>query len=135
MKTKISLFILIVSFLLVSCQEKREYLYFGEDGYTQYHVIGDDSVRYILYNNGFNPYYIGTITKFTDYSFFEYTFLLKHDSFAYKEMRVNPGDTLILKKDEEITHRWKYVDECGHPIPFYDIHYVGYWEDGKFHKE
>lgn len=131
------LFIVFLAFFFVkTCTHgERKYVFFGEDGYTEYKVIGNDNIRSILYNNGSKPYYIATITNVTDYSFFEDVFLLKHDSFVFnEEIQVNPGDTVILKKHEQIAARWKSLDECGHAIPFCDIRYVGYWEDGEFNK-
>jgi hypothetical protein len=127
--------IFLISVMVKYCSPgERKYVFFGEDGYTQYNVIGNDSIRSILYNNGCKPYYIATIINVSNYSFFEEVFLLKHDSFVFNEIQVNPGDTVILKKHEEITDRWKYVDECGHQIPFNNIHCVGYFEKSEFHK-
>jgi len=127
-----ALFLLIMC--LGACSDGNEiYVYSGDAGYTQY--INTSNGTCILLNISSKPYYLVTITNVTNYSFFEYTFLLKHDSFVSKEIQVNPGDTIILKRDEEIIHRWKCVDECGHQIPFNYIEYVGYWEDGEFHRK
>lgn len=133
------LFIICLAFFFVKVctRSERKYVYFGEDGYTQYTVVGNDSINFILYNNGCNPYYIATITfvRASNRSFFEEVFpFLQHDSCVFNEIQVNPGDTVILKKHERIAERWKYVDECGHLIPFGDIRHVGYWEDGEFNE-
>lgn len=124
------LFVVFLVFFFVGTHGERKYVYYGEDGYTQYNVIGNDSIWYILYNNGNKPYYIATMTNVTNYSFFK----MELDSFVLHEIQVNPGDTVILKKHEEIVDRWKYVDECGHPIPVGDIRCVGCWKNGKFNK-
>lgn len=143
MKTKKNIaripFLLFIAFLVIffvkTCTHgERKYVFFGEDGYTEYKVVGNDSIRSILYNNGSKSYCIATIINVTDYSFFENVFLLKRDSFVFNEIQVNPGDTIILKKHEQIAGRWKSVDECGHAIPFGYIRCVGYWENGEFNK-
>jgi hypothetical protein len=129
-------FLLVIylgAFLKACSREDEIYVYSGDAGYTQYTNTSNGTS--VLLNISSKPYYVATITNVTNYSFFEYSFLLKHDSFVSKEIQVNPGDTLILKKDEEITHRWKGIDECGHEIPFNNIEYVGYWKDGEFNRK
>jgi hypothetical protein len=128
------LFVIYLGAFLRSCSRGDEiYVYFGDAGYTQYTNTSNGDC--MLLNTSNKSYYISAWTLYCTHHWLDELFCLGIDSTISNEVQVNPGDTVFIKRPTEITCRWKYIDECGHKIPFNFIEYVGYWEDGEFHRK
>lgn len=151
MKTKLNVFISAISDLFIpmiivflflsamclgSCSHgDKVYVYFGDDGYVQYNNVRTGDI--MLLNDSDRPYYVSTFVSYCTHRTWVGQFFCAggSDSIVSKEIRIVPGDTVFIHSPTRITDRWKGIDGCGHPIPFHYVEYVGYWEDGVFHRK
>lgn len=144
MKNIALLFVTLLT--LSSCGEKRKYLFYGDDGYTEYRIISDDNdpeKGALVLNNGLKPFYISITARvkpksYSNRSWFYKTFIYTNfqDSIVYEEVKLDPNDSIRVKYPKMVNDQWKYIDECGHKIPLAYIFYVGYFDkDNIFHKK